>query len=215
MNLFAFKRHVILCAALAATCVMAAAPAAALNPAHRQRAEKITATLGLTDPAKLSRVSDAIAAHYADTNVLHDATAARIKALLRTPGAAPATIETATKALRTEAEPKLAVLHASFLVKLAADLTPAQIEQVKDGLTYGVLPLTLRVYQEMLPELTAPQKAQLLAWLTEAREHAMDAGSSDEKHAWFGKYKGKINNYLAAAGYNMKQAEKNLATKRQ
>ena len=43
----------------------------------------------------------------------------------------------------------------------------------------------------------------------------MDAGSSDEKHAWFGKYKGKINNYLAAAGYNMKQAEKNLATKRQ
>ena len=39
----------------------------------------------------------------------------------------------------------------------------------------------------------------------------MDAGSSEEKHAMFGKYKGRINNYLSAAGYDMKQAEKDLA----
>jgi hypothetical protein len=40
----------------------------------------------------------------------------------------------------------------------------------------------------------------------------MDEGTSDEKHKVFGKYKGRINNYLAAAGYNLKAAETNLET---
>ncbi len=57
----------------------------------------------------------------------------------------------------------------------------------------------------MIQNLTEVQKKQILVWLTEAREHAMDAESSDKKHAWFGKYKGKINNYLSAAGYDLKK----------
>ena len=77
-------------------------------------------------------------------------------------------------------------------------------------MTYGVLPLTYRVYQEMLPDLTAEQKAKILGWLTEAREQAMDAGTAKAKHGWFTRYKGKINNYLSAAGYDMKKAEKAL-----
>ena len=44
-----------------------------------------------------------------------------------------------------------------------------------------------------------------MIWLTEARERAIDAESSDKKHAWFGKYKGRINNYLSAAGYDLKK----------
>ena len=79
---------------------------------------------------------------------------------------------------------------------------------MKDGMTYGVLPITVKAYDDMLPNLTAEQKTQILTWLTEAREKAMDAGSSEQKHAWFGKYKGKINNYLSAAGINMNQAGK-------
>jgi hypothetical protein len=34
----------------------------------------------------------------------------------------------------------------------------------------------------------------------------MDAESSDKKHAVFGKYKGRINNYLSAEGYDLKKA---------
>jgi len=49
------------------------------------------------------------------------------------------------------------------------------------------------------------QKDKMYAWLVEARELAMDEGSSDAKHAVFGKYKGRINNYLSAAGYDMKK----------
>ena len=157
----------------------AAEPAPATNPAYRKRSEKIVATLGLGDAARIARVTAAVADHYADTNAVH--------------------AETKLTA-RAEAAPKLAALHARFLEKLAADLTPDQIDLVKDGLTYGVLPLTFRVYREMLPDLTTDQKTQILTWLTAAREQAMDAGSAEEKHAWFGKYKGRINNYLSAAG---------------
>jgi len=40
--------------------------------------------------------------------------------------------------------------------------------------------------------------------LKEARELAIDGGSAEEKTAIFGKYKGKINNYLSAQGHNKK-----------
>ena len=78
------------------------------------------------------------------------------------------------------------------------------------GLTYGVVPLTYRVYMEMLPDLSPELKREIKAQLLEAREYAMDAGSSDAKHAWFGKYKGRINNILSKAGYDLKKAEQEM-----
>lgn len=110
----------------------------------------------------------------------------------------------------TGVKPKLDQLHGEFLSRLSAELSPGQVDQIKDGLTYGVLPLTYGVYLKMYPDLTDEQKAQIKAWLTEARELAMDGSTSDEKHAVFGKYKGKINNYLSKAGYDAKKAEQNL-----
>lgn len=176
-----------------------------------QRAEKITATLALSDPAKSARVQAAIACQYLDLNALHATRDARIATAKALPDKAASSA--GVTAAKASIDPELASLHAAYLARLEAELTPTQVDQVKDGMTYGVLPLTFRVYQQMLPDLTAEQKAQLLAWLIEAREHAMDGSTSDEKHAWFGKYKGKINNYLSAAGYDMKKAEKNLTKK--
>jgi hypothetical protein len=66
------------------------------------------------------------------------------------------------------------------------------------------------VYLKEFPELKEDQKAQIHAWLVEARELAMDQGTSREKHAVFGKYKGRINNYLSKAGYDLKKGEENL-----
>src|SRR5438132_546800 len=57
-------------------------------------------------------------------------------------------------------------------------------------------------------EIKDTKKKKIYDWLVEAREHAMDAESSDKKHAWFGKYKGRINNYLSAAGYDMNKEGK-------
>ena len=42
-----------------------------------------------------------------------------------------------------------------------------------------------------------------LGWLKEGREFAIDAESSKKKHEAFGKYKGRINNWLSKRGYNL------------
>ena len=36
-----------------------------------------------------------------------------------------------------------------------------------------------------------------------------------KKHAWFGKYKGRINNYLSAAGYDLKKEGEDWQKRRQ
>ena len=190
--------------------LIAAETASVPSAVQLQRAEKIVATLSLPDTAQAGRLRDIIACQYHALSLIHSTRDAALKAAKEQTGADKTLAEAATKQARAVAEAAQDRLHPEYLARLAAELTPAQIDQVKDGMTYGVLPLTFRVYQEMLPNLTAEQKAQLLAWLTEAREHAMDASTSDEKHAWFGKYKGRINNYLSKAGIDMKQAEKEM-----
>jgi hypothetical protein len=174
-----------------------------------ERAGKIVATLGLSETAKAARVQAIITRQYQSLNDIHETRDQKLAAAKTITDAATAADKATT--VRDEADERIRGRHAKFLAELAVELTPAQIEQVKDGMTYGVVPLTFGVYQRMMPDLTAEQKRQILAWLVEAREHAMDAGSSKEKHAWFGKYKGRINNYLSAAGYDLKAAEKNLA----
>ena len=104
-------------------------------------------------------------------------------------------------------------LHDHFLSRLAAVLTPGQVEQVKDKMTYGKVKVTYDAYCEIVPGLTETEKARMLAWLKEAREEAMDCGSAEEKSAVFKRYKGKINNYLTAQGHDVKQAYKDWGRK--
>ncbi|MEZ4904086.1 MAG: DUF3826 domain-containing protein [Spirosomataceae bacterium] len=164
-----------------------------------QRAYKITASLQLSDSLQFKRVCGMIAKQYRDLNTVHESLKTATKAQ-------PSPSEEELKQLESEANTQLGQLHAQYISHLSTELSATQIEKIKDGMTYGVLPNTYRAYQEMMPDLTEVQKAQILAYLTEAREHAMDAESSEKKHAWFGKYKGKINNYLSAQGIDMKKA---------
>jgi hypothetical protein len=191
-----------------------AAPAddeeAAYTRTITERADKIVAPLAIQDAAKAARVRDLIAAQYRSLREVHAARDAKIAEAARAPGDS-VMAEAWRNVARNDADLKLYPLHRRFVARLDAELTPEQVNQVKDGLTYGVVPLTYKRYRELLPDLTVEQQAEILANLVEAREYAMDAGSSDEKHAWFGKYKGRINNYLSAAGIDMKQAEQDLA----
>lgn len=194
-----------LAAGLACLPVSARAAEAPPAPAAVQieRADKIVAGLGIADTARQTRVRDLIAGQYRDLSVIHTVRDEAIKAAKGTSSTAAA-----TEAAKDTAGARMADLHYGYLAALSVELDPEQVEKVKDGMTYGVVPLTFRVYQEMLPNLTDEQKRAILGWLREAREHAMDAGSSDEKHGWFGKYKGRINNYLSkTAGIDMKKAE--------
>lgn len=155
------------------------------------RAEKIVAPLRLENPQQAQRVVAVIAEQYRRLGEVHD---------------------DAGKAGADQAE--IDALHRRFVARLAAELNHEQVDRIKDGITYGVVPITLEAYQQLLPQLTDEQRREIHAQLLEAREYAMDAGSSEAKHATFGRYKGRINNYLSKAGYDMKQAERDLASRR-
>jgi hypothetical protein len=175
---------------------------AAYTKTINSRADKIVGTLGITDNEKATRVSDIIASHYRNTNDVYTRRDEDIKAVKAKQESKEA-IAAEVKSLQEASDSKIAEIHDSFLKSLSSELTPEQVVKVKDGLTYNVLNVTYNAFVDMIPTLTTEQKQQIMTWLVEAREHAMDAESSEKKHAWFGKYKGRINNYLAARGYDL------------
>ena len=169
-----------------------------------ERSKKIINTLGITDPVKYNKAQQLLAGQYFQLNTIHEGSKAAITAIK----AKPLSKEEINEDVKKEEEKKSAVLmqlHGQFVALLKETLTKDQVEKVKDGMTYSILPVTWTAYMDMLQKLTQEQKDKMYAWLVEARELAMDEGSSDAKHAVFGKYKGRINNYLSAAGYDMKK----------
>ena len=178
-----------------------------------ERADKIVQSLDISDEEKKERVKQTIAKEYRDLSALQDKQAARLEAEKKALKDNPEKWEKKELSLENKSQKELDKLRKSFLTSLKKDLTESQITAVKDGLTYNVAPNTYQVYVEMLPELTTDQKEFVQKNLVEAREHAFMAGSSKDKHAWFGKYKGRINNYLAGEGYNLKEASEIMEAK--
>lgn len=173
-----------------------------------ERSAKIVKGLNLTDSAKALEVTKVVAKQYQDLNDIYIFRDNRKAAIKAETGDNKEAAAAQLKTLEEETTAKIDKLHPQYLSRLnKAGLTAEQVNAVKDGMTYNVLNVTMTAYNAMLPNLTTEQRTQILAWLTEAREHSMDAESSEKKHAWFGKYKGRINNYLSAAGIDMKKEE--------
>jgi hypothetical protein len=166
------------------------------------RADKIVQTLNITDSAKYHRVVTILVNQYLALGEIHD----QNDSILKTYKAAKLSVaEQAqkTKQMENETDAKLYQRHCLFLAQLDGELDSNQVSQVKNGMTYNVLNVTYDAQLDMIPTLKDEEKRQIRIWLLEAREHAMDASSSNSKHAWFGKYKGRINNYLSARGYDL------------
>jgi hypothetical protein len=165
------------------------------------RSRKIVDKLAISDPKDAETVCNIIANRYFELNDIYevrDTKAKRIKETLKGDAA-----NEALKAAENEKDAALYRSHFAFPAALSLYLNDKQIEAVKDGMTYGVVDVTYTATLEMIPSLTPEEKAQIYAWLIEAREFAMDAESSTKKHETFGKYKGRINNYLSKRGYDL------------
>ena len=102
-----------------------------------------------------------------------------------------------------QCDSKLYRSHFAFDADLARYLSSQEIERVKNVMTFDVVKVTYEAQCDMIPTLTAEEKTQIMLWLKEARELAIDAESSKKKHEVFGKYKGRINNYLSKRGYDL------------
>lgn len=165
------------------------------------RSQKNISAVEFADSATWLAVRNIVANRYFELNDIYaerDTTMNRAKRELT--GAEKNKTIDAAKAV---CDSKLYRSHFAFAANLSLYINEEQIEQVKDGITMGVVAVTYKANCDMIPSLKEEEKAQILAWLKEARELALDAESSKKKHEVFGKYKGRINNYLSKRGYDL------------
>ena len=148
------------------------------------RAQKIVDGLQLTDAQKAENVRNIIANRYFLLNDIHAKYG---------------------KDQQDALQAELYKHHFELASALALYLNDEQIDAVKDGMTYGRLKRDYNAQLDMIPTLKEEEKAQILIWLKEAREYAMDAADSKGKHFWFDKYRGRTNNWLSARGYDLKK----------
>ena len=175
-----------------------------------KRAQKATDELGITWTRQGQNVLHIIANRYFKLNDIY-AEKLSVDSLVlseASPAAAKKLKSLNSQLSSLNIDSRLYRSHHGFLADLSMWLTPEQIDKVKDVMTFNVVHVTYEAQCDMIPTLTAEEKQQIMAWLIEARELAIDAESSKKKHEVFGKYKGRINNYLSARGYDlMKERE--------
>ncbi len=147
------------------------------------RAQKIVDGLNLSDAQQAEAVRNIIANRYFLLNRIHEA----------------------NKDNADKRDAELYKHHFELQSALSLYLTDEQVDAVKDGMTFGRLKRDYQATQDMIPTLSDFEKAQILIWLKEAREYAMDAADSKGKHYWFDKYRGRTNNWLSARGYDLKK----------
>jgi len=153
------------------------------------RAQKIVDGLALADALKAVNVRNIIANRYFLLNDIHS--------------------RYSQKNQQDSLYAELYKHHFELESALSLYLDSEQVDAVKDGMTYGRLKRDYNAQLDMIPTLKEEEKAQILVWLKEAREYAMDAADSKGKHFWFDKYRGRTNNWLSARGYDLKKERDN------
>lgn len=170
-----------------------------------ERSNKIVTGAGITDSVKFKKVRDVVVAQYNDLNTVYEARKTKVNDIKAQMPDDKAGANAKIALVDTDVVKQVKVLHAAYIKKLNKELSADEVDKIKDGMTYRIYPITYTAYQDEIPNLTDEQKSKIKGWLLEARENAIDAESSEKKHAWFGKFKGRINNYLSAQGYDMKK----------
>jgi hypothetical protein len=143
------------------------------DAALSRRVDGIVASLSLNDPAREARVKDTLTTDLKAVRDSHNA------------GFAP------DKSVR-----------ANLNSELSAELTPDQVESVKDKLTVNKVPVTFRVYHEIVPNLNPEEDAKILGFLKQARENCLDVKNPDEMGRVFEPYKKQIEQYLISQGHD-------------
>jgi hypothetical protein len=181
---------------------------AAYTLAIGKRVAAIVSALDLKDEAKAGRVTQLLTNQYRSLRARDEVIDAKLKV-----GAKDAT---GAKLDRTALFQEMSKpLHDQFLAKLATELTPAQIETVKDKMTYNKVKVTSDAYCAIVSGLKDEEKAKILEELKAAREEAIDGGSADEKTAIFQKHKDTINAWLNARGYDVAKATREWEAKQE
>ena len=166
--------------AQAAVLASLAPPAtAASDAALEKRVAAMVAAMELADPAKQERLRAVLTANLRAVRDAHNA--------------------------GLQLDPSV---HKALIAGLQADLTPEQVDSVKDKLTVNKLPITFKVYHQILPNLKPADDAFILEQLQQAREESLDVKNADEMAPIFKKHKTEIEHYLNSHGYDWAKSYK-------
>jgi len=169
------------------------------------KAQGIVDKLSLSDDNQKTNVLHVIANRYLELYTIHteyDARNARIETLGLEVKAKEEELE------RSYYQYNSALYRSRFSYNawLSFFLNEEQVENVKNEMTENMFVLRYNAFLEMLPEMTDAERKRVHGWLIEAREFAMDFITLRKMQQMFTKYRGRINNYLAACGHDLGKA---------
>ena len=173
----------------------------------RKRVAKIIANANIDNRESCERVQHVLIDQYRWLNAVHtqrDQDTRSIQTVATTSDA----IEEQVAALHSRVAERTEKRHIRFVAQLSQYLDTHQVDAIKNGMTYGLVDHIFATFERQFPELTEDQRTRIQSELISAREAAIDAGSSEEKHRCFRKHVGRINNFLSQAGYDLKSGKR-------
>jgi hypothetical protein len=208
----------VLAAPLAAAAESAAvssspSPAAPPPPPSVRRAASLLKELKLADADQAARVRAVLEAHFAAMEKWHAAHDPELTPLWsewaarRSPPekdeAAAARIGEKIDAIYASFRPQ----HDAFLAALGREISPAQIETIKNALTRSPgMDRTANAYIEMIPQFTDADEAFVRHRFALAREQAIDTTTGKEIDAFFKRQKVVVEAYIDEHGYDYRKS---------
>lgn len=181
--------------------------------AFDQRAAAIVQPMRFSDADKTESVTKLTADYLRNLRKILDDRQAALDKIGQGTGPTPEIDKQSAEAWMVSRKAAVA-LRDAYVARLVPLMTPYQIERIKDGITEDWFPRTLQVYDEMIPNLTYPQRAHIVGLLTEMRENAMLELAPDPQEKWADKYRGIINNYISKQGHDFTALSKAYEAKK-
>ena len=173
---------------------------------QEKKAAEWAAALKLNDSDKEARIKAAIATHLTVIRDWHNEHPFTTVPAGINPATGNKLSDLDRQVIANSAMPKS--VHEELMNALNKDLTPEQVETILDKYTVGKVAFTMKGYKAIVPDLKPEEEAQILIYLKQAREQAIDFKNMNQISAIFEIYKTKSEQYLNNNGRNWKQLYK-------
>jgi len=213
------KKKLIICVIVFATCsialyaqtgtnsVQSSEDAKAKSDADQEKkATEWVASLNLNDAEKVTRVKTAIYTHLKTIRDWHNEHPFTTVPAGINPATGNRLSDLDRQVIANSAMPKS--VHEDLMNALNKDLSPEQVEMILDKYTVGKVAFTMKGYKAIVPDLKPEEEAQIITYLKQAREQAIDYKNMNQISAIFEIYKTKSEQFLNSNGRNWKQLYK-------
>jgi hypothetical protein len=182
------------------------------SPSER-RSASLLKELKLSDADKEARTRAILQSHFAAMEKWHAANDPALTPLWFE-WAAQRTPPNKDEAAAAKVGDKIDAIYASFrpqrdafLAALAQEITPADVEEIKNSLTRSPgMDRTANAYIEMVPQFTDADKAFVRERFAIAREQAIDTTTGKEIEAFFKRQKVIVEAYIDEKGYDYRKS---------